>query len=39
MLKMVVVGKELFKTVVLLHKSCWMVLVAHGLIVLMVLVV
>ena len=39
MLEMVVVGKELFKTVVLLRKSCWMVLVVYGLIVLMVLVV
>ena len=39
MLKMVVVGKELFKTVVLLRKSCWTVLVVYGLIVLMLLVV
>ena len=39
MLEMVVIGKELFKKVVFLRKSCWMVLVTHDLMVLMVVVV
>ena len=39
MLKMVVVRKELFKTVVLLRKSCRMALVALDLMILMVVVV